>query len=93
MIDLDKEKIRNEINKCYGNSKSLLQDADYLFDDNQIARSYAIFVLRIEEIQKINVLFRIFMEKENNKKFTKEDKVYYSKFFLSHTLKIKAVAV
>ena len=60
---------------------------------NQIARSYAIFVLRIEEIQKINVLFRIFMEKENNKKFTKEDKVYYSKFFLSHTLKIKAAAV
>jgi AbiV family abortive infection protein len=93
MVDLDKEEIKNGINKCYSNSKSLLDDADYLFDGNRIARSYAIFVLCIEEIQKTKVLFRILLEKENNKKFTKEDKEYYSNFFSSHTLKIKAAAV
>ncbi len=93
MVDLDKEEIKNGINKCYNNSKSLLDDADYLFDGNRIARSYSIFVLCIEEIQKTYVLFRILLEKENNKKFTKEDKEYYSKFFSSHTLKIKAAAV
>jgi AbiV family abortive infection protein len=93
MVDLDKEEIKNGINKCYNNSKSLLDDADYLFDGNRIARSYSIFVLCIEEIQKTYVLFRILLEKENNKKFTKEDKEYYSNFFSSHTLKIKAAAV
>ncbi|MGK0412605.1 MAG: AbiV family abortive infection protein [Polaribacter sp.] len=92
MVHLDKEEIKTGIHKCFNNSKSLLDDADYLFDGNRIARAYAIYVLCIEEIQKANILFRILLEKETNKNFTKEDKEYYSKFFSSHTLKIKGAA-
>jgi AbiV family abortive infection protein len=93
MVDLDKEEIKKGINKCYNNSKSLLDDADYLFEGNRIARAYAIYILCIEEIQKTFILFRILLEKEINKNFTKEEKEYYSKFFSSHTFKIKASAM
>ena len=51
------------------------------------------YVLCIEEIQKTYLLFRILIEKETNKVFTKEEKDYYSKFFSRHTLKIKAAGI
>ena len=93
MVDLEIKEIKNVINKCYNNSKSLLDDADYLFEDNRIARACSIYILGIEEIQKTYILFRILFEKETNKSFTKEEKAYYSNFFSSHTLKIKAAAI
>jgi AbiV family abortive infection protein len=93
MVDLDKEEIKKGINKCYNNSKLLLDDADLLLINNRFARAYSLYILCIEEIQKTNILFRILLEKENNKKFTEEDKIYYLKFFSSHIYKIKAAAV
>lgn len=92
MINLEKEEIKNGFVKCLNNSKSLLDDADFLFEGNRIPRAYAIYVLCIEEVQKAYIIFRILMEKENNKVFTKNEKDYYSNFFSSHTLKIKAAA-
>lgn len=92
MTDLDKEEIKNGIIKCFNNSKSLLDDADYLFEGNRIARAYSIYILCIEEIQKTYLLFRILLEKENQKTFSEEEKIYYKTFFTSHTLKIKSSA-
>ena len=93
MVNLEIEEIKNGINKCFNNSKSLLGDADYLYEGKRVARSFAIYVLCMEEIQKTYLLFRILIEKETNKVFTKEEKDYYSKFFSRHTLKIKAAGI
>lgn len=92
MINLEKEEIKNGFVKCLNNSKSLLDDADFLFEGNRIPRAYAIYVLCTEEVQKAYLLFKILMDKENNKVFTKEDINYSKNFFSSHTLKIKAAA-
>jgi|TARA_B110000240_G_C13445046_1_gene429924 AbiV family abortive infection protein len=92
MVNLEIEELKNGVLKCFSNSKSLLSDADYLFEDNRFARAYSIYILCIEEVQKTFMLFRILLEKESDKKNTKKENEYYSKFFSSHTLKIKAAA-
>ena len=45
MVNLEIEEIKNGINKCFNNSKSLLGDADYLYEGKRVARSFAIYVL------------------------------------------------
>lgn len=90
MVHLDIEEIKNGIIKCFNNSKSLLDDADYLFDGNRIARAFSLYILCIEETQKTYLLFRILLEKETSNFFSKEEEKYYNSFFTSHTLKIKS---
>jgi AbiV family abortive infection protein len=93
MVNLEIEELKNGLLKCFNNSKSLLSDADYLFKDNRFARAFAIYVLCIEEIQKVDVLFKLFLEKEASKQFTKEEKDNYNKFFSSHIFKIRSSAI
>ena len=93
MVDLEIEELKNGLLKCFNNSKSLLNDADYLFEDKRFARAYSIYRLSIEENQKSNMLIRLIIEKMINKDFNKEEKTYYNKFFTNHLLKIKASAI
>ena len=93
MVNLETEELKNGILKCFNNSKSLLSDADYLFDGNRFARAYSIYILCIEEIQKVDVLFRLVLEKETLKKFCKEESDYYNKFFSNHIYKLKSSAI
>jgi len=93
MVNLENQELKNGVLKCFNNSKLLLSDADYLFEDNRFARAYSIYILCIEEIQKVDVLFKIFLEKEVNKQFSKEEKDHYNKFFSSHISKIRTSAI
>lgn len=93
MINLEIKELKNGLLKCLSNSKSLLSDADYLFEDNRFARAYSIYRLSIEENQKSNMLIRLIIEKMINKDFSKEEKIYYNRFFTDHLFKIKASGI
>ncbi|WP_158837677.1 AbiV family abortive infection protein [Polaribacter sp. L3A8] len=93
MVNLESEELKNGILKCFNNSKSLLSDADYLFEGNRFARAYSIYRLSIEENQKSHKLINLIIEKSLNKDFSKEEKTEYNKFFTDHLMKIRASAI
>lgn len=61
--------IKDGIDKCLLNAKSLIEDATLLKDNNRLERSYTLFQFAIEEIGKVFRLYTFYIfEDINNKK-------------------------
>jgi AbiV family abortive infection protein len=60
MIDI--EEIFYGIKKALSNSIELVDDAEYLLQNNRLARAYSLFQLGIEEIGKVSMLYRFIID-------------------------------